>query len=81
MEVLSAEPVYPLVSGLTQKVMNRSVAAALERAPELPEWISPEMLSLRQWPSWKDALALSHSPRTEADTDPDSPARETVVVR
>ena len=75
-EILSAEPVYPLVSGLTRKVMNRSVAAALERAPELPEWISPEMLHSRQWPSWKEALTLSHSPRSEADTNPDFPARE-----
>ncbi|MCY3875478.1 MAG: ATP-dependent DNA helicase RecG [Rhodobacteraceae bacterium] len=67
--VLSAEPVYPLVSGLTQKMMNRSVSAALERTPDLPEWISPEMLTSRGWPSWRDALTLSHSPRSEAETN------------
>ena len=75
-ELLSAEPVYPLVAGLTQKTMNRSVVAALERAPELPEWISPDTMNSRQWPSWRDALMLSHSPRSEADTSQDFPARE-----
>ncbi len=70
------EPVYPLVSGLTQKTMKKSVAMALERAPDLPEWIAPETLSTRQWPSWRDALSLCHSPQSESDTEPENPARE-----
>ena len=33
------EPVYPLTAGLPPRIVQRAVAAALERAPELPEWI------------------------------------------
>ncbi len=35
------EPVYPLTAGLFPRVVQRAAAAALERAPDLPEWIDP----------------------------------------
>jgi ATP-dependent DNA helicase RecG len=35
------EPVYGLTAGLTPRVVQKAVAAALDRAPELPEWIDP----------------------------------------
>ena len=37
------EPVYPLTAGLFPRVVQRAAAAALERAPELPEWIDPSL--------------------------------------
>ena len=33
------EPVYPLTEGITNRRMGELAALALERAPELPEWI------------------------------------------
>ena len=39
------EPVYPLTEGITNRRMRELALAALERAPELPEWIEPRLLS------------------------------------
>jgi len=35
------EPVYPLTAGLTPKMLRRTIADALTRLPDLPEWIQP----------------------------------------
>ncbi len=54
------EPVYPLAEGLTQPKAASLARQALDRAPELPEWIEPGVLDRRKWPAWRDALALAH---------------------
>jgi len=54
------EPVYPLAEGLTQPRIAGLAAQALERLPELPEWIEPGLLGREKWPSWRDALHLAH---------------------
>ncbi len=70
------EPVYPLTAGLTPRLVQRSVAAALDRLPDLPEWIDPALSRRRGWPGWADALREVHSPATEAELSPSQPARE-----
>jgi ATP-dependent DNA helicase RecG len=69
------EPVYPLVQGVTQKAMRKAVLSALERVPELEEWIDPELVRKNAWPSWANALKMAHSPRSIGDISPDAPAR------
>ena len=64
------EPVYPLTAGLTLKLMGKSVRAALERAPELPEWIDPAYRAQQGWASWRQSLVKAHAPESEADLDP-----------
>ncbi|HEU4820478.1 MAG TPA: ATP-dependent DNA helicase RecG [Qipengyuania sp.] len=54
------EPVYRLSEGLTQPMVAKLVAQALERAPDLPEWIEPGEFEREKWPSWHDALQLAH---------------------
>ncbi len=54
------EPVYRLAEGLTQPRIAGMVAQALEKAPELPEWIEPGVLEREGWPAWRDALVLAH---------------------
>ena len=54
------EPVYPLAEGLTQPRVAGLVHQALERAPELPEWIEPGVLERHKWPSWREALQIAH---------------------
>ena len=70
------EPVYPLTQGLTARTMIRSVAAALDRAPDLPEWIEPGLKAARRWPDWRAALRAAHAPRGGADLAASAPARE-----
>ncbi len=69
------EPVYPLTEGLTSRAVARAVAAALERAPALPEWIDPALKAREGWPSWRAALEAAHAPRGPADLSPAAPAR------
>ncbi len=70
------EPVYPLTSGVTQRLMAKAMASALPRAPYLAEWIDLPLLRERGWPAWPDALAAAHAPQNLADLSPDAPARE-----
>ncbi|MBC7495766.1 MAG: ATP-dependent DNA helicase RecG [Sphingomonadaceae bacterium] len=60
------EPVYGLTDGLTNRRMGVLVAAALDRAPELPEWIEPTVLAKHRWPPWRAALAAAHALREGA---------------
>lgn len=69
------EPVYPLSAGLTQKAMTKAAEAALARMPEAAEWIDPQLLAQRGWPSAAEALRIAHAPASPADLSPDSPAR------
>src|SRR5437868_13455191 len=54
------EPVYPLTEGLTNRRMGELAREALERAPELSEWIEPSLLSREVWRDWRAALAEAH---------------------
>jgi ATP-dependent DNA helicase RecG len=54
------EPVYPLTEGVTNKRMGQIVGMALERAPDLPEWIEPSVLERHGWIGWRAALAAAH---------------------
>ncbi|GAA4718087.1 ATP-dependent DNA helicase RecG [Sphingomonas lutea] len=54
------EPVYPLTEGLTNRRMGELAATALERAPELPEWVEPGLVSREGWRPWRAALAQAH---------------------
>jgi ATP-dependent DNA helicase RecG len=75
-QVKPIEPVYPLTAGLSPRVLSKAVGGALERVPELAEWLDPALRARRHWPGWHEALAAAHSPRSEADLAPSTPARE-----
>jgi len=70
------EPVYPLAQGLTQRVVARAAAAALDRLPDLPEWIDPHLLTREGWPDWPAALRHAHAPEGRGDLAPTAPARQ-----
>lgn len=70
------EPVYPLTSGVTQKTMAKAMRSALDRAPDLAEWIDPQQKARMGWPDWNAALQQAHAPLTSADLAPTAPARE-----
>jgi ATP-dependent DNA helicase RecG len=70
------EPVYPLTAGLTPRVVQKAVAAALARLPVLPEWQDPALLKRHAWPAWHTAVAAAHRPQAEVDLSPEAPARQ-----
>ncbi|KPP87678.1 MAG: ATP-dependent DNA helicase RecG [Rhodobacteraceae bacterium HLUCCO07] len=75
-ELPEFEPVYPLTSGVTQKVMAKAARAAVMRAPDLAEWIDPLQKARAGWPDWRDAVERAHAPRSVADLAATAPARE-----
>ncbi|HWJ37646.1 MAG TPA: ATP-dependent DNA helicase RecG [Sphingomicrobium sp.] len=54
------EPVYPLTEGLTNRRLGEFIREALQRAPELGEWIEPGLLDRKGWGGWRSSLALAH---------------------
>ncbi|MDO7844394.1 ATP-dependent DNA helicase RecG [Sphingomonas immobilis] len=55
------EAIYPLSEGMTSRRMGQLTAQAVERAPDLPEWIEPGLLAKHGWPGWREALARVHA--------------------
>lgn len=60
------EAIYPLSDGLTSRRMGQLAAQAVERAPQLAEWIEPGLLGKHQWPAWREALAAIHANPADA---------------
>ncbi|MCU0899792.1 MAG: ATP-dependent DNA helicase RecG [Cypionkella sp.] len=69
------EPVYPLTSGLTQRVVAKAADGAVARAPDLPEWIDPALKAREGWPDWRAAVAGVHRPAGAAALAATDPAR------
>lgn len=60
-ELNEKEPVYGLSEGLTNRRMGGLAHQALERLPDLPEWVEPGLLQQRGWPGWQEALRRAHA--------------------
>ena len=74
-EVMTVEPTYPLTAGLTLRPLTRAIRAALDRAPDLPEWLDPSWRDAQGWPGWREALRRLHAPTGLEELGPDTPAR------
>ncbi len=74
-EMKLIEPVYRLTSGLSLRVVQKAIAAALDRAPDLPEWCDPEYRRRNSWPSWHEAILAVHAPASAADLLPGAASR------
>ncbi len=48
-QILRVEPVYGLTTGLTQRPLQKAIAAAVALAPELPEWQDAAYLKKQKW--------------------------------
>lgn len=75
-EIPAIEPVYPLTQGVTPKVLAKAMAAALAKAPVMPEWLDPAHKAREGWPDWGDALMAAHTPDGQSDLSPLSIARK-----
>ena len=66
------EPIYPLTAGLPGRTLSRAIQAALDGAPEPPEWLEPSTVSAYKWPSFRAALERLHRPESPDDVAPES---------
>ena len=69
------EAVYRLTEGLPSKSMVKAARAALEKVPDMPEWLDPAFKKARGWSSFLEAMESAHNPASEDDLAPFSPAR------
>ncbi len=69
------ETVYPATAGLASRAIRKLALEALERAPDLPEWIDGPWKAKNQWPAWHEAFTAAHHPTGELDISPDSLTR------
>ncbi|MCW5674826.1 MAG: ATP-dependent DNA helicase RecG [Xanthobacteraceae bacterium] len=74
-KIAEVEPVYPLTQGLSNAMVRRACAAALERVAELPEWIDATFLKSKSYEGFRSSLAHLHKPSEPADVEPSSPFR------
>jgi len=73
--IVRFEPVYPLTTGVSQKLMFGTINTLLEKLPKLGEWIDHELLKIKGWPSWHDALKSAHCPVSADGASNTNPAR------
>jgi ATP-dependent DNA helicase RecG len=69
------EPVYRLTTGLTLRMVQRAIAAALERTCALPEWLDPALQRRHGWADWRATLRQAHAPDSDAALLPAAPTR------
>ncbi|HUC62576.1 MAG TPA: ATP-dependent DNA helicase RecG [Alphaproteobacteria bacterium] len=74
-QIKSVEPVYPLTTGLTLRTVGKAMRAALDTAPELPEWIDAAYMKREGWAPWRAALRAAHTPKESEDTSLATPWR------
>jgi ATP-dependent DNA helicase RecG len=70
------EPVYPLTAGVSGKLMGKAVRAAVDKLPDLHEWIEPSVLRDNGWPDFTTAVRQCHAPKGAAEVAAHSPARK-----
>ena len=70
------EPQYPLTKGLSQKMARKAVLGALETLPDLPEWLSDDLLVRENWPSFYQAIHTLHKPLSKIETLADTKHRQ-----
>src|SRR6266849_574230 len=75
-QLKAIEPVYKLTAGLSSRIVGKAAVAALERAPEVPEWLDLALCARRRWPLWNAAILAVHAPQDEVDLAPSTPPRE-----
>lgn len=66
----AVEPAWPLTAGLWPRQVAATMAAALERVPELPEWQDPALLRRHRWPGFAAALRAVQAPVEVPDDRP-----------
>jgi ATP-dependent DNA helicase RecG len=65
------DPVYPLTEGLALGALKRAIVQALAKLPQLPEWISPEVIRRCHFPPVREALNRLHQPIELTDVLPE----------
>ena len=75
-DIPTHEVIYPLRSGAQNTVLTKVIHGLLSDFPKLPEWQDEKWLESNKWQNFKESLLALHTPQSEADLSPLSPARQ-----
>jgi ATP-dependent DNA helicase RecG len=64
-----AEAIYPLSEGINSRRIAQLVDVSLSNLLSLDEWIEPSLLAQRKWPSWQQAIQLTHRSEQQGAQD------------
>jgi len=59
-EIKIIEPVYRLTAGISNRQLGKIIKEAVEKIPQLPEWISKEIKNKYAFEGWNEALKQAH---------------------
>ena len=71
-DILCLEPVYPLTSGVTNKMMAKLAKEAINRVPIFSEWQEEKLVYDLEYVSFNNAIKLIHNPKCIKDLFPNS---------
>ncbi len=71
----SVEAIYPLTAGVTNKVIRKAQAEAINSIPALAEWLDAAHKKRQGWGDWDISLRALHNPQSGADLEPTHPVR------
>ncbi len=74
-QVLQLAPIYPLTAGLSQRLLQKTIAQAVAGMKKLPEWLDAAFLRERGFAGFTESLRAVHSPQEASDILPVSTAR------
>lgn len=77
-KVVGIEPVYPLTAGVSNKMINKIMAQALSKVPNMPEWLTEvrnQKSEISNFITFNQAITKIHHPKNLQDLEVNSPAR------
>ena len=63
------ENVYSLFEGVNQKFISKIIIESLDKIPDIPEWLSENIVKENQFVSWKTSIKKIHVPDDIYDND------------
>jgi ATP-dependent DNA helicase RecG len=75
-EIEKIETIYPLTAGLTNKALRKNILAALDKVPNLPEWLNDAHKKKSGWADWSATIHKIHHPEAPEDLEARAPAKE-----
>jgi ATP-dependent DNA helicase RecG len=72
----TVEPIYPLTQGVTNKVLRKAAAGAMEFVPALEEWLEPTYQAKQKWRPWHEAIRAAHMPDDPSGVEAMHPDRQ-----
>jgi ATP-dependent DNA helicase RecG len=61
------EPIYPSISGLGNRVLQKIIGYKIEKFNLTGEWYPKKLIKEKNWPSFFEALRMIHMPKDESE--------------